>query len=85
MLVDLRAAIDDALGRGTRSMAKAKTGSTAPKNAAVAPPAPSASRTVAAAASAAGSAKFNVTDDATPEFEVSGGANEWNPNGENGN
>ena len=84
MLVDLRAAIDDALGRGTRSMAKAKTGSAPAKK--VVPAAPSAPRAAAAAAaSTGGSAKFNVNDDATPEFEVSSGANEWNPNGDNGN
>ena len=77
MLVDLRAAIDDALGRGTRSPAKAK------------PAAAPAKKAVAAAATAgvtkAPPAKFKVAADATPEFEVSGGANEWNPNGDNGN
>jgi len=82
MLVDLRAAIDDALGRGTRSMAKAKTGSAPAKKVAAAQSKAPASRTAAAGASAGKSAKFAVTDDATPEFEVSGGANEWNPNGE---
>jgi hypothetical protein len=77
MLVDLRAAIDDALGRGTRSPAKAK------------PAAAPAKKAVAAAATAGATkappAKFKVAADATPEFEVSGGANEWNPNGDNGN
>jgi len=84
MLVDLRAAIDDALGRGTRSMAKAATGKTgsAPAKKAVAAksPAPAAR---AAGASAASSAKFNVTADATPEFEVSSG--EWTVDGDGNN
>ena len=84
MLVDLRAAIDDALGRGTRSMAKTPTGKTgsAPAKKAVAAksPAPAAR---AAAASAASSAKFKVTADATPEFEVSSG--EWTVDGDGNN
>src|SRR6202040_1174805 len=83
MLVDLRAAIDDALGRGTRSIAKAKAASTPAKK--VVPSAPPAPRAAAAAASTGGAAKFKVSDAATPEFEVSGGANEWDPNGDNGN
>jgi hypothetical protein len=74
MLVDLRAAIDDALGRGTRSSAKPK------------PAAPPAKKAVAASASAgatkAPTAKFKVDADASPEFEVSGGASDWNPNGD---
>ena len=74
MLVDLRAAIDDALGRGTRSMAKTKS-------------APSPAKKAVAASATAGStkaqpSKFKVAADATPEFEVSTGANEWNPNGD---
>jgi len=77
MLVDLRAAIDDALGRGTRSPAKAK------------PTAAPAKKAVAASAAAgtakAPPAKFKVAAESTPEFEVSGNANEWNPNGDNGN
>jgi len=77
MLVDLRAAIDDALGRGTRSPAKAKH-TAAPAKKAV------------AASATAGTAKapppkFKVAAESTPEFEVSGNANEWNPNGDNGN
>ena len=71
MLVDLRAAIDDAVGRGA---AQAK----APKNtpAAAAKPAPMAAR----AGAGASTAKFNTNPDATPEFEVS--TDEWTPNGD---
>jgi hypothetical protein len=82
MLVDLRAAIDDALGRGARSKATApvkKTPVPSPKSAT---PAPRAAR---AAASAAASARFNTPADETPEFEVSGSADDWNPNGDKGN
>jgi hypothetical protein len=77
MLVDLRAAIDDALGRGTRSPAKAKPAAAPAKKAVAA--------SAAAGATKTPPAKFKVAADATPEFEVSGGANEWNPNGDNGN
>ncbi len=77
MLVDLRAAIDDALGRGTRSPAKAKPAAAPAKKAVAA--------SAAAGATKAPPAKFKVPADATPEFEVSGGADEWNPNGDNGN
>ena len=77
MLVDLRAAIDDALGRGTRSPARAKPAAAAAKKAVAA--------SATAGATKAPPAKFKVAADATPEFEVSGGANEWNPNGDNGN
>jgi hypothetical protein len=86
MLVDLRAAIDDALGRGTRSTAKAPTPKSKPASApakkAVAgkPQAPAAR---AAGASAGASAKFNRTADATPEFEVSG--SDWKTNEDSGN
>jgi hypothetical protein len=81
MLVDLRAAIDDALGRGA-AQAKAKTAVASPKKSpATAPksakPAPMAAR---AGAGASTSAKFNTHPDATPEFEVS--TDEWNPNGD---
>jgi hypothetical protein len=82
MLVDLRAAIDDALGRGARSKATVpvkKTPVPSPKSAT---PAPRAAR---AAASAAASARFNTPADETPEFEVSGSADDWNPNGDKGN
>jgi hypothetical protein len=81
MLVDLRAAIDDALGRGAaQSQTKTavapskKTPATAPKSA---KPVPMAAR---AGAGAPGPAKFNTSSDATPEFEVS--TDEWNPNGD---
>jgi len=77
MLVDLRAAIDDALGRGTRSPVKATL--------AAAPAKKSAAAAATAGATKAPPAKFRVAPDATPEFEVSGNANEWNPNGDNGN
>jgi hypothetical protein len=83
MLVDLRAAIDDALGRGI-AQAKSKT-ATAPakKTPTTSPkPATAAPKAARAGAAASASAKFNTTPDATPEFEVSGSADEWNPNGD---
>lgn len=84
MLVDLRAAIDDALGKGApQSKAKAvaapakKSPAPAPKSAA---PAPKAAR--AGAGAAAAPAQFSTAPDAAPEFEVSGAGDEWNPNGD---
>ena len=76
MLVDLRAAIDDALGRGVAQNAR-----TAKPVSAVKPAAAMAAR--AAAAPAKPAAKFTTTPNAVPEFEVSG--NEWNPDGSGGN
>jgi hypothetical protein len=79
MLVDLRAAIDDALGRGV-AQSKSKP-ATAPAKKTPAPsakpPAPLAAR---AGAGASASAKFKTTSDETPEFEIS--TDNWNPNGE---
>lgn len=65
MLVDLRAAIDDALGKvaGTSK-----------------PPNPPKSAMAARAGAAAPSPKFNATADDTPEFEISSGSG-WNPGG----
>jgi hypothetical protein len=82
MLVDLRAAIDDALGRGARSKATVPV-----KKAPVPSPksAPAAPRAARAAASATAPARFNTPADETPEFEVSGSADDWNPNGDKGN
>jgi len=87
MLVDLRSAIDDALGRGVAQTKAAPKASAVPgkKTAAPAPaakPAPFAAR---ASAGASASAKFKTAADATPEFEVSNGSDGWNPNGEGGN
>jgi len=69
MLVDLRAAIDDALGRGTlpatRSAGTTKSGARA------------GTANAAAGAPKAPSAKFSATSNDAPEFEVSGG--DWNP------
>jgi hypothetical protein len=75
MLVDLRAAIDDALGSSAAGTAKSPA-SAAKK--------PAAGGAMAARAGAAGSApsKFNVSADETPEFEIS--ADEWNPNSPDG-
>jgi hypothetical protein len=103
MLVDLRAAIDDALGRGVAPAATAKTAapkaaarpaSAAPagkpaapaaKPAAAAPAkAPMAARAAAGAPKAPAAkppARFSVPAEEAPEFEVSGG--DWNPNPEN--
>jgi hypothetical protein len=81
MLVDLRAAIDDALGRSPVANAPAKTAAAASKVAAPSKPAPAqpAKQAMAARAGAASSApKFNVTEDETPEFEISIGNDEWN-------
>lgn len=83
MLVDLRAAIDDALGRSPAANAPAKPSAAAvPKVAAPAKPAPAAQPAkpaMAARAAASSSApKFNVTQDETPEFEISIGNDEWN-------
>jgi hypothetical protein len=97
MLVDLRAAIDDALGRGaargTRTAA-ARKAAAAPASqpapaakaaaAAVAPPAANPAPAPKPAGKAAAPAKFHVTADATPEFEVSGG-DSWNPDAGQGN
>jgi len=73
MLVDLRAAIDDALGRSAASAPPpAKPASaTAAKSA---PPKPA---MAAKAGAATTSAKFNVAE--APEFEISVGGDEWNP------
>jgi hypothetical protein len=104
MLVDLRAAIDDALGRGlAQTSASAKTSSSSPPKT-VLPPGPAAKPAAksagaakaataptparaarAGATTSAPAAKFNVTSDAAPEFEVSGGADEWNPDSSSGN
>jgi hypothetical protein len=83
MLVDLRAAIDDALGRGVAQNARAAKPSPVKKAAAApaAKPAP-AMAACAGAAPSAPATKFNSTADAVPEFEVSG--NEWNPDGSSG-
>ena len=97
MLVDLRAAIDDALGRGTAksSQAPPKVASAPARKAAASAPAakataaspaskPAAPKPAAKAAAAAAPAKFNVTADQAPEFEVSGG-DSWNPDSSGGN
>jgi hypothetical protein len=88
MLVDLRAAIDDALGRSSASGAQ-KTNlaakGPAPRFAAAKPAAAAAKPAMAAGASAGASkpatpaAKFGVSQDAAPEFEISVGTDEWNP------
>ena len=86
MLVDLRAAIDDALGRGAaKSAPKPKTAAApvqknaVPSAAKVTPTGktPSAPKPAAKAAAASAPAKFNVSSEDTPEFEVSGG-DTWN-------
>jgi hypothetical protein len=85
MLVDLRAAIDDALGRGaakTALGAKVASAAKKPASASAAKAASAAKPAMAARAGATSSApatKFNVASDAAPEFEVSGGPDEWNP------
>src|SRR6201984_268837 len=73
MLVDLRAAIDDALGRGVAQNPRAAKPSPVKKAAAApaAKPAPAMAARAGAAPSAPAT-KFNSTADAGPEFEVSG-------------
>ncbi len=90
MLVDLRAAIDDALDRGLAQpkAASNRAGAPAAKSAAAAKPATAAKSALAARAGATPSApvaKFNLRADAAPEFEVSGGPEEWNPDTSGGN
>jgi hypothetical protein len=89
MLVDLRAAIDDALGQGTAAAPPAKK--TAPaaaatpvrpgarKPAAAKPLKPARAAGASAASTAPSAAKFSPTRDAAPEFEISVSPDEWNP------
>ncbi len=83
MLVDLRAAIDDALantaGMAVPKKAKAQSAPVSADEPDAPAPAP-APKTAFAARASAGASKFNVTADDTPEFEISGGT-EWNPDG----
>jgi hypothetical protein len=83
MLVDLRSAIDDALGRGVTAAPPAAAKSPKPAAKAAAPkPVPAAKAARAGAAgSKAPAVKFAVKVDETPEFEVSTGAPEWDPDG----
>jgi hypothetical protein len=74
MLVDLRAAIDDALGRSAASAPPPAKPAAAAARLAPAKPA-----MAAKAGAAASSAKFNVAADEAPEFEISVGGDEWNP------
>lgn len=93
MLVDLRAAIDDALGRSPAVGAplkpaaappKAAPAKAAPKVPAAAKPAVAPKPPLTAKAAAPSSApKFNVAQDETPEFEISVGNQEWNPDSGN--
>jgi len=82
MLVDLRAAIDDALGRSPAASAPAKAAAATPKAVPATksvPAAQPAKPAMAARAAAPSSApKFNVAQDETPEFEISIGNDEWN-------
>jgi len=82
MLVDLRAAIDDALGRSPAINAPAKAAVASPKIPAATKPAAASKPPQAMAARAAAtssSPKFNVAQDETPEFEISIGNDEWSP------
>ena len=93
MLVDLRAAVDDALGRGTALKPPAKPASktaakTASKAVAAKPTTQAAAAKPAMAARAAASsakpAGFAVKDDDVPEFEVSSCSSEWDPEDKSG-
>jgi hypothetical protein len=93
MLVDLRAAVDDALGRGTAPKPSAKAATkpavkpvARPADAKSAPPPPVAkpARAARAAASSAKPAGFSVKNEEVPEFEVSGGTSEWDPDSKPG-
>jgi hypothetical protein len=75
MLVDLRAAIDDALGRSAASAPP----SAKPSAPTAAKLAPAKSAMAAKAGAAASSGKFNVAADEAPEFEISVSGDEWNP------
>jgi hypothetical protein len=87
MLVDLRAAIDDALGRSAASApAKLSAAAKVPAPSPAAKPAREVgaeavpkSAMAARAAAAASAAKFNVNPEQTPEFEIPLGPDEWNP------
>ena len=80
MLVDLRAAIDDALGQGTAAAPPAKkTAPAARKPAAAKPLKPAKAASASAASTAPSAAKFSPTRDAAPEFEISVSPDEWNP------
>jgi hypothetical protein len=92
MLVDLRAAIDDALGRSPAAAVPPKSTAVAPKaplptkpagkgpgKPAVAPKPPMAAK----AAAASSAPKFNVSQGEAPEFEISVGNQEWNPDSGN--
>jgi hypothetical protein len=90
MLVDLRAAIDDALGRGAAPPNRPAAGKASPRTSSPAavtnkPAAAPAKSTMAAKAAAAGqkrpATKFSTPASDAPEFEVSG--SDWNPNSEN--
>jgi hypothetical protein len=94
MLVDLRAAIDDALGRSPAASAPSKLAAAPPKTAVpgkAAPKAPAAAKPAAApkpplaakAAAPSSAPKFNVAQDESPEFEISVGNQEWNPDSGN--
>ncbi len=87
MLVDLRAAIDDALGNVANvppagNKAKPRVQTVAADKAEISTPAP-ATKPARAARAAAGApaSKFNVTAGDAPEFEISSGTDEWNPDG----
>jgi len=86
MLVDLRASVDAALGRGVdaeggekaaESMTPAKAG--AEKIAARAAAAGTSAAAKQAPQAETPKAKFVVADDAAPEFDVSAATPEWNP------
>ena len=90
MLVDLRAAIDDALGGvatapPTPKKAKPRAGTQtigAADQSKISAPTPATKPALAARAGAGGPAsKFKVAADDAPEFELSSGTEEWNPDG----
>jgi len=98
MLVDLRASVDGALGRGSAAAEESKAAGTASAPATPAKPA-AAPRAAAAAAAATGSktatppqaaretaanpkAKFAAAHADAPEFEISAAPQEWNPDAE---
>jgi hypothetical protein len=92
MLVDLRASVDDARGKGTEASAHSGeesevTASAAIAKAAAAGAGASSVATQSKSANAAPASfkpiakagKFSVTQEDTPEFEVAAAAPEWNP------
>jgi len=84
MLVDLRAAIDDALGRSVGSKPVSSQATSHAARSAAASTTSAAAKPAAGVGAKAAAAKFSVTEDSAPEFEISIGSDEWNPDASGG-